>query len=285
MALTESLQSEAKDIVQAMSEIDNLVSVLQDQREKVDESHDQWFTEVEHMSTAIGTQASLPRLCGRQTRRSNTPSQTPKEYYRRNITIPLLDHILSELASHFNKHQQTALMLIPYVLVTKTLAEVQSQLAQLRDMYSDDLPCPISFKSEVHTWYLKWTTEKQSHGSECLPTSLSFTLPHASCLFPSIKELLHILSTLPVTSCSAERSFSGLKRIKTVLRSTTSNEHLTSTALLHIHRDIDIDIPKVIDEFARLHPKVHSRSPFQMKNLHNFGVLGPISILLVPLAF
>ena len=163
MALTKSLQSEAKDIVQAVSEIDNLVSVLQDLREKVDESHDQWFTEVEHMSTAIGTQPSLPRLCGRQTHRLNIPSQTPKEYYRRNITIPLVDHILSELASRFSKHQQTAvtgLMLIPSVLVTKTLAEVQSQLAQLRDMYSDDLPSPSSFKSEVHTWYLKWTTEK-----------------------------------------------------------------------------------------------------------------------------
>ena len=31
--------------------------------------------------------------------------------------------------------------------------------------------------------------------------------------------------------------------------------------------------------------KVHSRSPFQMKNLNNFGVLGPISIFLVLLAF
>ena len=163
MALTKSLQSEAKDIVQAVSEIDNLVSVLQDLREKVDESHDQWFTEVEHMSTAIGTQPSLPRLCGRQTHRSNIPYQTPREYYRQNITIPLLDHILSELASRFSKHQQTAvtgLMLIPSVLVTKTLAEVQSRLAQLRDVYNDDLPSPSSFKSEVHTWYLKWTTEK-----------------------------------------------------------------------------------------------------------------------------
>ena len=36
---------------------------------------------------------------------------------------------------------------------------------------------------------------------------------------------------------------------------------------------------------GELHTKVHSRSPFQMKNLNNFGVLGPISIFLVLLAF
>ena len=33
------------------------------------------------------------------------------------------------------------------------------------------------------------------------------------------------------------------------------NERLTSLALLHLHRDIDIDIPEVIDEFARRHPR------------------------------
>ena len=31
-----------------------------------------------------------------------------------------------------------------------------------------------------------------------------------------------------------------------------SNERLTS---LHLHRDIDIDIPEILDEFARRHPR------------------------------
>ena len=52
------------------------------------------------------------------------------------------------------------------------------------------------------------------------PTTLETTLPHATSMFPNIRELLRILCTLPVTSCSAERSFSGLKRIKTAMRST-----------------------------------------------------------------
>ena len=112
-----------------------------------------------------------------------------------------------------------------------------------------------TLQSEIHTWYLKWNQEKQDHGEQSLPTTLSFTLPRASSLFPNITELLRILCTLPVTSCSAERSFSGLKRIKTALRSIMGNERLTSLALLHLHRDIDIDIPEVMDEFARCHPR------------------------------
>lgn len=151
------------------------------------------------MCTATGTEPSLPRLCGRQTHRSNVPSQTPKEYYRR---IPLLDHILSEMDRRFSTHQQTAvagLSLVPSILVTKTLVETTSMVTKLGDMYSNDLPNPTCLQSEIHTWYLKWSREKQDHGEQSLPTSLSSTLPHASSLFPNINELLRILCTLPVT--------------------------------------------------------------------------------------
>lgn len=258
MALTKSLQSEAKDIVEAVTEICNLKAVLQDLRDNVEDYHDQWFSKVEQMCTLIGTEPSLPRVCARQTHRSNVPSQTPKEYYRRTITIPLLDHMLTEIDRRFSTHQQTAvtgLYLIPSILVNKTLVEVTSKITELGEMYDSDLPSPSSLQSEVHTWYLRWRKEKQEHGEQALPTSLSLTLPHLSSLFPNITELLHILCTLPVTSCSAERSFSGLKRIKTALRSTMGNERLTSLTLIHLHRDIDIYIPDVIDEFSRLHPR------------------------------
>ena len=73
-------------------------------------------------------------------------------------------------------------------------------------------------------------------------------------VYPNIKALITVLCTLPVTSCSAERSFSGLKRIKSVLRSGMTNELLSGLALLHVHQDIPIDVEEVIDEFSRRHP-------------------------------
>ena len=121
-------------------------------------------------------------------------------------------------------------------------------------MYADDLK-DGSFTSELHQWYLKWESVRNDHGLDALPTSLSHTLPHASSYYANIGILLRILCTLPVTSCSFERSFSALKRIKTFLRSSMGNERLTALTLLHIHRDIEIDIPEVIDEFARRYPR------------------------------
>ena len=108
LALTRSLQAEAKDIVQAVSEIDNLMSVLLDVRENVETHHGTWFTEVEKKCEAVGTEPSLPRLCGRQSHRSNTPAQTPSEYYRCTMTIPVLDHLLSDVKSRFSEHLSLA---------------------------------------------------------------------------------------------------------------------------------------------------------------------------------
>ena len=35
----------------------------------------------------------IPRTCGRQTQRSNIEADSPEVYYRRTLTIPLLDHL------------------------------------------------------------------------------------------------------------------------------------------------------------------------------------------------
>ena len=64
-----------------------------------------------------------------------------------------------------------------------------------------------------------------------------------------------ILCTLPVTSCSAERSFSSLKRIKTPFRSSMTTQRLTGLTLLTVHRDIPVDITTAIDKFCRRHPR------------------------------
>ena len=152
----------------------------------------------------------------------------------------MLDHILSEIKSRFSAHQKTALLglyLIPSLLVTKTLEEVTDTLRPVERMYSDDLN-DSNFLIEVHQWYLKWEHEKNTHGINALPTSLFHTLPQVSSYYANIGTILRILCTLPVTSCSSERSFSALKRIKTSLRSTMGNERLTALTLLHIHRDI-----------------------------------------------
>lgn len=62
LGLTRSLQAEAKDIVQAVSEINAVKATLQDVRNNVDEHHGKWFAKVEELCAHVNTEPSLPRL-------------------------------------------------------------------------------------------------------------------------------------------------------------------------------------------------------------------------------
>ena len=144
---------------------------------------------------------------------------------------------------------------MPSVLVTEDLETVTSAVMKFGEQYAVDPPCISSLRSEVHNWHTKWKTEEKKHGMSSLPFTLSSTLPRISAFYPNIKALLTVLCTLPVTTCTSERSFSRLKRIKTASWSSMSNEHLSSLTLLHIHPDIPVSIEEVIDEFSRRHPR------------------------------
>lgn len=56
----------------------------------------------------------------------------------------------------------------------------------------------------------------------------------------------------PATSCTAERSFSSLWRLKTWLRSNMTQPRLNAVAVCHAHQDIldNLDIRKLAEEFA-----------------------------------
>ena len=60
------------------------------------------------------------------------------------------------------------------------------------------------------------------------------------------------LLTYPVSACTAERGFSGMKRLQTPLRRIMKDERLSSLAILHIHKHKDvIDIDGIMtDQFA-----------------------------------
>ena len=223
--------------------------------------------ETKKMCEDIGVELCIPRLCGRHQHRDNVPDETPDEYYKRNLTIPLLDHVLIKIKSRFSIHQQSAtygLCFVPATMVLMEQAKVLQKLTSVVDLYKADLPYPESVWSELHCWYVKWQTELRSTStSNSLPKSLSEALVYASKqLFPNIKTLLTILCILPVTSCSSERSNSTLKMTKTRLRSTMFNGRLTGLMLMSIYRDIDISVDEVISEFSRKH-----RRRLQLENI------------------
>ena len=132
---------------------------------------------------------------------------------------------------------------MPSVLVTFPAEDVSTEVS----MYVGDLPSPHCVDSELQ---MKWQQQLKDHGQNSLPNK---TLRHHY-LYVS-QQLVKILCTLPVTTCSAERSFSGLKWVKTAFRTCMMTERLSGLSLLHIHRDVPIDTSGAIDEFCLHHPR------------------------------
>jgi hypothetical protein len=57
---------------------------------------------------------------------------------------------------------------------------------------------------------------------------------------------------MPVASATAEtvRSFSVLRCLKNYVRSTMKNDRLSSLGLVHIHRDFEVELYKVMEVFV-----------------------------------
>ena len=70
-----------------------------------------------------------------------------------------------------------------------------------------------------------------------------------------IKPMPLSVHTYPLSACADERSFSSMKRIKTSLRNTMTDERLSSLAILHIHnfdKDANVDnVAKFAHQKAR----------------------------------
>ena len=103
------------------------------------------------------------------------------------------------------------------------------------------------FKRDIARWRTRWSITPRDQ----MPTSLCEILDAVNpVLYPSIDTILCIMLTMPVTSATAERSFSVLRRLKTYVRTTINNDRLSSLALMHIHRDFSVDLVKVMEKFV-----------------------------------
>lgn len=70
-------------------------------------------------------------------------------------------------------------------------------------------------------------------------------------LLPTVHQLLRLYLTIPVTSATAERAFSALKRVLTYVRSSMTDLRLNNCLLLHVHKDLTdcLDLAMAAQEF------------------------------------
>eukprot|EP00794_Sanderia_malayensis_P010204 gene10204-11253_t len=170
------------------------------------------------------------RTASSQTIRNSAPACSPSEYYRRTLSIPFLDHLIAEMSNRFSEKSMVmfdAFHALPSNVVCEH--EWKANFREYLTLYEDDLPEPRFLETEMEMWEKTW---KQYDDTP--PSTLKTLLTAIDRLtFPNIFVAFQILATLPVTSCSCERSISVLRRLKTYLRSTMSEQRMRLIDILN----------------------------------------------------
>lgn len=104
--------------------------------------------------------------------------------------------------------------------------------------------------------FLKWNTQAggDPNGMITLYNQLDGDM------FPSLKALIQAAITIPVSSCSCERSFSALRHLHNWLRGTMGQNRLHHLAVMSVERDIFgcIDQDKLTDRSASMKDRRHT---------------------------
>ncbi|KAJ8682083.1 hypothetical protein QAD02_017875 [Eretmocerus hayati] len=255
------LQKSTIDVVSAESLIKDITTVLERKRERCDTEFQTLYEEICEIANQIDVDLRIPRTCGHQNYRDNHPAPDHVSYFRRSIYIPLIDHVLQDLKSRFSESTSEHYNL--FVLLPNTplreeetqLNTVISSLATKYYVFFDTSPQQLRrvLKSEIEIWYAKWLRE----GYEPTFSAVDFLQHCDEDIFPTVHTLLRILVTIPYTAASAERSFSTLKRVKSWLRSTMGESRLVGLALMNVHRDIMLDLERVLDRYASMRRHRH----------------------------
>ena len=250
--LTKILQGREMDLLRATSEASELKCILDEQRCQIDSHYDSWYRQIVNLAASVGTSPSKPRTASVQRHRENHDTASVKDYWRVAVAAPFLDYVKEEIGRRFtieNGIIYDRLCIVPAMM--KVVDGWRAKYLKFLMQYKVDFPELSNIDVEIFRWERKWTFYEGD-----LPIDISSTLEHTDeFTFPTIRESLRILLTLPITSCECERKISTLRLVKTWNRSTMKKSKLNSLCLLMTHRDIEVDPMDIVDAFAREKPR------------------------------
>ena len=259
LPVSKQLQGIQIDFQSARLMIADVISVLKTRRINFDHFDGIFASACERMKS-LGVPVVQPHVSKRQANRANPAATTPAEYYRRAIYLPLLDAVITDMQSRFGEETMSALSELVYFIPAIIVKSVDIHthifdhlLKRYHNIFNVIEPAyQFKLQGEIALWRHKWVTLQAERPEDDIPQTVATGL--AACdesAYPLIHTLLTILLTLPVSTASAERSFSTLRRLKTWMRSRMGEERLTGLAMLNVHRDITVSVDSVIDRFAK----------------------------------
>ena len=165
---------------------------------------------------------------------SNHSFTSAEEKYRAEY-YSVIDSTTNLLNSYFDS---------PHIKEFKAMSEclICSLMVNMMEIYAQNIQNSVKISNTSSSSFIFSMYNGQfSNLDECHKLFKNL-VPEVRSMFTQVEALLRFLLVSPASSCTAERSFSALRRVKTWLRSTMGQECLDSLMLCHIHQDRLMDI-------------------------------------------
>ena len=178
--------------------------------------------------------------------------QTAKDCHRISTYYLGLDKVIGEMDSRFSGNDQDILCALGSCILNSDASDEHCE--KVASQYGVDHNL-LKAEKAIYSKFL--TDHTPIKGSQATAADVVSTLYNNDLhvVLPVFNQVANILATTPATSCSAERSFSALRRMKTYLRSTMGQTRLNSLAILNTERkysnmSVVTDVDQIIDIFA-----------------------------------
>ncbi|SMN01044.1 hypothetical protein SPONL_1737 [uncultured Candidatus Thioglobus sp.] len=227
--LTVALQGKKCDLLKAHAMAQRLVKALEAERKE--EKFRTLWQEIKDVAGTLNLEPVKKRTTSVQRHRVNPPVNDVEAHYRVSYFYYFLDHTISHLKTRFPAELEGAL-LGTYLLPSKIKFLTNETVTKIKSEFKDILPYATEFEVEVNTWKIYMTELNYTPSNDKSDLLDGSCIARRSCEFyPNINAILSLLLVLPVGSCSCERSFSALRRLKTWCRTTMTDARLDSLAV------------------------------------------------------
>lgn len=177
---------------------------------------------------------------------------TAEEVYRREVFLHMIDTTLVTVRERFS-HMEAVFELYGFLYSTDLMRNAMHDGKELDE-------CCHRLERKMNDVDAEDLKQEIIHAVTAFPPHVTSPFQMLDYVYkenildtyPNLTIALRLLLSLPVTVASGERSFSSLKRLKTYLRSTMSQDRLSALAVISIEHDITktLDIDSVITKFA-----------------------------------
>lgn len=174
-----------------------------------------------------------------------------EEEMKISVLFPMLDRMISDIEIRFNQETINMIKCVARLIKQEVTNDDLINLSNIFGVDFNDLDAEIRLlksncsigKDNINTCddLIKWLAD---YGTG------------RDIIFQNIFKILKEFMTIPVTSCSCERTFSKLNFIKTKLRSTMQQDRLDALLTISIEQEsaYNINIDDVIEHFKILKP-------------------------------